>query len=361
MFGKNNKNNEISISNRTILRIIGILLISFVAIKFVNNILHPLTLIFVSFFLALALNPIVTRLARRFLNKSRVAATSVAYLVTVTVLIIFMLMVVPPLVTQTSDFVRDAPSTLDDLQSSDGVVGKFIRDNKLQEQVNDLSNNWSQHIGDIQGPVVSTANRVVSNLVSILTVLILTFMMLVEGPRWISAFWKQYPKSRRKHAQQLANKMSDIVTKYAIGQVSVAAIGAAFAIVALFIATTVFDVNTINPIALGGIVFLFALIPTVGTIIATFLVVVFCAFASIPLAITMLIYFIVYQQIENATIQPMIQAKGIDLSPMIVFISAILGIGFGGLLGAIVAIPIAGCIKILLEDYLSRRGDPESV
>jgi predicted PurR-regulated permease PerM len=78
-------------------------------------------------------------------------------------------------------------------------------------------------------------------------------------------------------------------------------------------------------------------------------------FSSVPLAITMLVYFIVYQQIENVTIQPYFQSRKNDLSPMLVFIAALLGIGFGGLLGGFVAIPVAGCIKILLEDWLEDR------
>jgi predicted PurR-regulated permease PerM len=82
--------------------------------------------------------------------------------------------------------------------------------------------------------------------------------------------------------------------------------------------------------------------------------VLFSLFASVPLAITMLIYFIIYQQIENTTIQPFVQSRANELTPLIVFIAAILGIGFGGLLGGIVAIPIAGCAKVLFDDYIER-------
>jgi predicted PurR-regulated permease PerM len=361
MFGKNKNSVEITVSNKTIIRVIGLVIISALAINFLNNILHPLTLIFVSFFLALALNPIVTKVARKLKSKSRTRATALAYLAVISTLILFLSLVIPPLVSQTTEFVRDIPQTLSDLENNQGAVGNFIRENNLESQINDLSDNWQNYLGEIRGPVVSTANRVLSNLISIITVLILTFMMLVEGPKWISVFWKQYPKSKREHAQTLAQKMSQVVTRYAVGQVSVAAVGAMCSIIALLIATTVFDVNDINPIALGGIVFLLSLIPTIGTIISTALVVIFCSFASIPLAITMLIYFIVYQQIENATIQPLIQAKGIDLSPMLVFIAAIVGIGFGGLLGAIISIPIAGCAKILVEDYLYHRSETKEI
>jgi predicted PurR-regulated permease PerM len=73
----------------------------------------------------------------------------------------------------------------------------------------------------------------------------------------------------------------------------------------------------------------------------------------------MLVYFIIYQQIENATIQPYIQSRGSELTPMLVFIAAILGIGLGGVLGGFVAIPIAGCAKVLIDDQLDQHRESE--
>jgi predicted PurR-regulated permease PerM len=141
----------------------------------------------------------------------------------------------------------------------------------------------------------------------------------------------------------------------------IAALGAFFAVVALTIATTIFDVSTINPIAFGGIVFLFALIPTVGALISSAIIILFSSFVSLPLALTMLVFFIVYQQIENATIQPYVQSRANELTPLIVFIAVIVGVGFGGLLGAIIAIPIAGCMKVLFDDYVMRRQDQPKI
>lgn len=355
MFGRNNKQLEVTISNKTILRIIGMVLLAVVLVGFIENALHPLTLIFVSFFLTLALNPAVTFVANKLKNKSRTRATALAYVVVMTVLIGFFALVLPPLISQTTNFIKEVPQTLRDLENDQGAVGEFVRRYELEEQVVQIANDWAKDTSNITNQAVSTASRVVSNLVSIITVLILTFMMLVEGPKWIAVFWRQYPKNKREHSISLASKMNDVVTGYVNGQVLVAAIGATFAVTALFIATTVFNVDTVNPIALGGIVFLFGLIPTIGVIIGSSIVILFSLFASIPLALTMLAFFVVYQQVENATVQPFIQSRANELTPLIVFLAAILGIGFGGLLGAIIAIPIAGCMKVLLDDYTLRK------
>ena len=88
----------------------------------------------------------------------------------------------------------------------------------------------------------------------------------------------------------------------------------------------------------------------IGNPISAILVVLVCLLSSPQLALVMLIYFIVYQQIENATLQPYIQARQNELTPLLVFIAALIGISLAGILGAFAAIPVAACVKILLED-----------
>ena len=359
MFGRNKKSQEFTISNETILRLIGFGLATFLIIRIFENIIHPLTLIFVSFFLAIALNRAVNWVSKNLKSRNRVTATTIAYVSVMTVLIGFLALVVPPLVNQTRQFINEVPQTLRDLREDDGFAGETIRRYELEEQVTQFASNWASDFSGVSGQAVSIANRVVSNIISIVVVLVLTFMMLIEGPKWMQAFWKQYPKDKRTHAQTIVKRMNSVVTNYVYGQVVVAAIGASFAIVALFIATAVFNVDSVNAVALGGIVFLFSLIPMFGATIAAILVSLFSLFASPALAITMAIYFIVYQQIENASIQPYIQSKGNELTPMLVFIAAIIGVSFGGILGAFVAIPAAGCVKVLVDDYLDRKDDTQ--
>lgn len=354
MFGRNNKTQEITISNNTLFRIIGFGIGTILALKFFENIVHPLTLIFVSFFLAMALNQAVNKVSKYLKKSSRAASTAIAYVAVLTVLIGFFVLVVPPLINQTREFINDVPQTISDLNESEGAVGNFVRHYELEGQITEFSNNWAKDFSTVGNQAVSVANRVVSNLISIITVLVLTFMMLIEGPRWMAAFWRQYPSSKRDHAQKIVKKMYGVVINYVNGQVVVAGIGAGFSIIALLISTTIFDVSSINAVAFGGIVFLFSLIPMFGATLAAAIVVLFSLFASIPLAIVMAIYFIVYQQVENVTIQPYIQSKGNELTPMLVFIAAILGIGFGGVLGAFLAIPAAGCLRIIVDDYLER-------
>ncbi len=345
---------EITISTKTLFQITAFLVGTIFVLRLLESIRHPLTLIFVSFFLALALNPIVTRLASELKSKSRVMATAIAYGVVTTILIAFIMLIVPPLIDQTTEFIREVPQTLSDLENQDSTLGNFVRRYELEEQINNFANDWSRNLGSVQGPVLNAANRVFANVISIITVFVLTFMMLVEGPRWLSAFWRHTPSDRRERYKMLAGKMYRVVTSYVNGQVLVATIGASFALIALIIMSTLFEVS-VNAVALAGIVFLFGLIPTIGAILGASIVAVFCLFVSPVLAGAMIIYFVIYQQVENATIQPYIQSRGSELTPMLVFIAAILGIGLGGVLGGFVAIPLAGCIKVLFDNWLETK------
>ena len=203
---------------------------------------------------------------------------------------------------------------------------------------------------------MSTASRVGGTLVSLIAVLVMTFMMLVEGPSIVSRALAFVEPKERKRKKELLRKMYGVITAYVNGQLLIAAIAAMFAMVTLLIVTSIVDAS-VNVIALTGIVFIFGLIPLIGNILAASLVVLFCLFASTSLAVIMAIFFIVYQQVENATLQPYIQAKSNQLTPLTVFIAAIIGGGFGGLLGALAAIPAAGCLKVwLIDRYPERAG-----
>lgn len=348
------KATTISISNETIARAILITIAAIIGLRVLSDLSHVLTLIGVSFFLAIALNPAVARISHAMGIKSRALATGLAYISVLAVLVMFAALVVPPLVSQTTDFVRDIPQTIDDFQGGDSALSQTLQRYKLDEQLRNISQELSGKVGDLSGPVLSTAGRIGSMLVSIITVLILTFMMLVEGPVWLERIWSMQAASVRERRRKVVMRMYRVVTSYVNGQVLIAVIAASFATVALIIGSAIADVS-INPVALAGIVFLFGLIPLIGNTLAAAIVVLFCLIASPGLALGMAIYFLLYQQIENATLQPYIQARGNDLTPLIVFVSAIVGASLAGMLGALAAIPIAGCLRVLFDEYVADR------
>lgn len=344
----------VNVTNRTIVRTILWVVVTIALYKFIGRISHGLTLIFASFFLAMALNPVVSWMSKRLRLKGRVRATAAAYITVIAVLALFLIMVVPPLVRQTRTFISNVPATVQDFQEQDSRLAqaakKYDIDQKITESARDFASNYS----DFGSTVLNTGRRIAEVIASVLVVLVMTFMMLVEGPRWLSLFWGVMPPKNRERYKSLATKMYKGVTGFVNGQVILAVVAGFFAFIALEIASRIFNVD-INSAALAGIVAVFGLIPLFGNPLAATLVILASLISSVALGLTMLVYFVVYFFIENHTFQPYIQSRLNELTPLTVFVAAVLGVGFGGLLGAIIAIPAASAVKVLIEDYFQRH------
>jgi len=302
--------------------------------------------------LALALNAPVHWIGKHIPGKnrgSRALATTLSFLIVIILLGAFISSLVPPLVKQTQSFINAAPHLVQDLRSQDSEAGKLIRRYHLQDQVNTFSKQLSSRLKNVSGTALTTATHVGSSIFATLTILVLTFMMLVEGPRWLDFFRRLVPPRHRKDADRLARDMYRVVKGYVNGQVTLAAIAAGFIVPMLFI------LHISYPIALMVVVFVCGLIPMVGHTIGAVIVTAVALFHSPTSAIIILAYYILYQQIENYLIQPRIQANSTNLSPLLVFISVVVGVSFNGLLGGLVAIPIMGCLRILVLYYLERE------
>ncbi|MDQ3065162.1 MAG: AI-2E family transporter [bacterium] len=343
---------EITISNRTVLRVLLMVIASFLLLAAMRKASHALTLLFIAFFLALALNAPVHWLAQRLPGSkrgSRTMATTVSFLFVIILLSVFLVSIVPPLVKQTADFIQDAPSLVNDLRDVNTPSGRFIERYGLEKQLDELTAQLSSSSSSITGSALSTLSRITSNVVSFVTVLVLTFMMLTEGPRWLRFSKRLVSEDKAPWAEGVVKGMYDVVKGYVNGQVILA-------VTAAVLITPVFFILGISyPIALLVIVFICGLIPMVGHTIGAVFVSLVALFTSPLAALIVLAYYITYQQIENYAIQPKIQANSTNMSPLLVFASVIIGVSLNGLLGGLVAIPVAGCLRIVLLDYLERN------
>lgn len=342
---------SVTVSNRTVIRVLLLTVATFVALLAVKQASHALTLIFTAFFLALALNAPVHWLAQRLPGKrkgSRSAATAISFIVVILLLVGFLASIVPPLVKQTNSFISAAPGLVRQAKDQNSDVGKFIHRYNLEDQVQKLSDEVGDRLKHSAGTAVSTAGKVGSSIFALLTVLALTFMMLVEGPRWMRLFRDILPDEYHERADYLASGMYKVVKGYVNGQVLLAALAAAL------IAPMFFILGISYPVALMVIVFICGLIPMVGHTIGAVFVTIVALFTSPWAALIILSYYILYQQIENYLVQPRIQANSTNMSPLLVFMSVVIGVNFGGLFGGLIAIPVAGCVRIVVLDYLRR-------
>lgn len=343
---------DVNITTVTFIRAAALICVLGLLYIFVRSAWHPLLLISIAFFLALALDSPVHAISKRLPGKSkgsRSLATTISFVIVVALLGVFLASLVPPLIKQTDSFINQAPRLVNDFRSQDSSVGRFIRQHHLEAEVNNLSTQLKVRTKNVGGTVFSTAQKVGSSIFATLTILVLTFMMLVEGPRWLSIGYDIVPDEHQAMTRRLAGEMHQVVRGYVNGQVVLAFLAAVLITPALLL------LHVSYPAALFVIIFICALIPLVGHTIGATIVTVVALFQSPLAAIIVLGYYILYIQFENIVVQPRIQASKTNISPLLVFGSVIVGVSIGGLFGALVAIPVAGCARIALLEYFHRH------
>jgi predicted PurR-regulated permease PerM len=352
---------RIEIDTRTFVRfwlvVIGFALVALA----VYSARTALIILGVSLFLALALNKPVSRLSRRLPGKSRVGATAIAYLLVVIILGAVIFLVIPPIVQQTAKFAQTVPTIVDNVTHQSHGINSFINKYNLQPQVNQalasLKSNATSWAGDIGKNVIAGLGSVAAIITGTILTLVLTFLMLVEGPIWVNRLWDSYNDHKRmlKH-KEIAGKMYAVFTGYVTGQLTVSALDATAAGLTVFILSLIFPaIPTGLAFTTLAVTFVLSLIPLFGAMIAGILIAALIAFNNVPAAIIYIAYFIIYQQVESNFISPRIQSKRIDLSALVVLGSVTIGLYVFGIPGGIIAIPTAGIVRILIEEYTLYR------
>lgn len=342
----------VTITNETFVRLAVLTVSTIILLLAARKASHALLLIFTAFFLALALNAPVHWVGRHLPGRARgnrILATSLSFLIVIVLLGGFIASISPPLVRQTENFISAAPGLINDFRSQDSGTGRFIRQHHLEKQIDNFSNQLSERLKHSGGTAFSTVKKVGSSAFSLLTVLVLTFMMLVEGPERLKFAREIIPHKRREQADRMSLEMYRVIKGYVNGQVTLAALAA------VLIMPAVLLLHLSYPVALMVVIFICGLIPMVGHTIGAIIVTTVALFHSVGAAIIILIYYILYQQLENIFIQPRIQANTTNMSPLLVFASVVIGVSFSGLFGGLVAIPLAGCLRIAVLEYLRDR------
>ncbi len=353
---------KIDVETQTFIRL-GLVILGFVfAIFLLIRARQPLTIIGVALFLALALNPPVSYISRKLPSRSRVGATALAYITVITLLGGVLFLVIPPLVEQSSKFASTVPQIIDSVSAQRGFFNSFVTQYGLEEQLTTSIESAKQQASsiaqDLGGLLVAGVATVFNGALTTLIILVLTFLMLIEGPVWMKRIWGLYqdPVQLERH-RSVVQKMYRVVVGYVNGQMLVALIASTATLVSILLLTLVMDLPGNLALPLAAIVFLTSLVPMVGATIGAIIVTLVLLLNNVTAAIIFLVYFLVYQQIENNFISPTIQSKKVELSALAVLASILVGVSLFGLLGGIISIPIAGCLRVLLVDYLDHASD----
>jgi predicted PurR-regulated permease PerM len=331
--------------------VVGILVAAAIVLEVLWIARSVLSWIFIALFLALALNPAVDRVERRI--KRRGVATGIVYLAALGAVVGIALLFVPTLVNQVNDFAQKVPDYLDDLTKGRGRLGFLQEKYHLVDKARDaLDQGGASKLFGISGTALALAKGVVTTVVAILTIAFMTFFMLLEGPRWIDRIYGLMPPDSRRRWRAVGRDIYRTIGGYVTGNLLISLIAGLLTTLVLILTGVPYAV------ALGLIVAILDLIPLAGATIAAIIVGTVAFLHGVTAGIIVVVFFIVYQQIENHLIQPVVYGRTVALSPLAVLISVLIGAELAGVLGALAAIPVAGTLQVLFLDWLRyRRGE----
>ncbi len=341
---------ELTVSNRTVVRVVLIVLALISAIALLASLRTQLVWVFTAFFLALALEPAVDRLSRFMPRRSRGLAVLLVLLATLALFGFVLFVLIPPFATQLFHLVTNLPAAYETFLNDNPTMASFINGHLHSAQTSNAISDFSKQALSFGGSAVGVVSGIFGGVVAVVTVLLITFFMVLEGPRWIEIFWQYGPKQDRAKRKDLLRQMHRTITGYVNGNIFTSIIASVSATIMLLI------LHAPYAFALGLLVGLVDLIPMVGATLAGILVAVtVLVFKGLAPAAIYAIYFIIYQQIENNILQPLVFAKAVEVSPLVTILALIVGAALAGFIGALVAIPMAASLQILARYYLKQR------
>jgi predicted PurR-regulated permease PerM len=257
---------------------------------------------------------------------------------------------IPTLVDQVSGFAKKVPDYLDDLTKGRGRLGFLQTKYHLVDKARDaLHEGGAKKLFGLTGTAVAVTKSVITAVVAVVTIVFMTFFMLLEGPTWIERVFGLIRPESRPRWRAIGRDIYRTVGGYVTGNLLISLVaGVSTAIVLLIMGVPYW-------VALGLIVGILDLIPLAGATIAGIIISIVAFLHSIPAGIVVVAFFIVYQQIENHLLQPVVYGRTVQLSPLAVLISVLIGAELAGVLGALAAIPVAGTLQVVLVDFLKHR------
>jgi predicted PurR-regulated permease PerM len=339
---------------RTILATVGVVLATAAILLLAWEVRRILTWIVVSALLAVILGPLVDVVERR-LHVRRALATLLVFLAVLLAVAGLLAAFIRPLVKEGGQLADKAPAYVEQARSGRGPVGALIKRYKVEQYVQRNQSKIREFGNRITSPALAVLRSIASTVIALVTVIVLTFLMVMQGPKLLVAWTEALPERRRERVRRVAADSSRAVVGYMTGNLLISVIAGLLTFVVLWILGVPYK----------GVVALFVgfadLIPLVGATLGAVVAIIVAALHSLVAAIVVLAFFILYQQFENHVLQPVIMSRTVQLSALTVLVSVLLGVELLGFLGALLAIPVAGIIHVISRDlWDGYRGRPKA-
>ena len=339
----------------TVFKVMTIVLLMLVGAQFIGSIKSTILLVLVSIFLAVAISPLITKIRGWMRIKNRNLATGLAFSLIVVILASFFITTIPAVFSRIQDTATQLPKTVEEFVAKDNWLSKLVVQHGVDEDLEELAEYISSLFPEDVEDVIDLIQKIPLAIITfpgiLILVLVMTFLMLNDAPAFFKTLEKHLSKDRFEKWGKLGLEMKKVIVGYVSGQFLVALIAGLFALIVM----SVLQVD--NAIALASIVAFCSLIPLIGAIAGSAIVVVLVLVTDINMGLALAVYFIVYQQLENVTIQPWLQSKQTNLSTLQVILASLIGAQVAGVIGVLLSIPLAACLKIIAIDYFKTHRD----
>jgi predicted PurR-regulated permease PerM len=339
----------VTVQPRTVLVVVGLTVLIGLVLLLGYLAWQVLSWILIAILLAAALNPAVEAFERRGLTRAW-AATIVFVLALLSVTALGFL-VVPPLVVQVGEFIDAVPDFIDDVTAGRGPLGFLQDDYQIVDRIREaIERQGPAGVLGLSEGVLDVVRSVVTAVVGLITIVFLTYFMLLEGPRTIERFFELLSPSTRVRYERVGHQVYRTISGYVSGNLLISVIAGVVSTIVLF------AVGSEYAVALGLVVAILDLVPLAGATVAAVIVSTIILIETDWIrALVVIGFFVAYQQLENHVLQPLVYGRTVQLSPLAVLCAVLIGANLAGILGALLAIPVAGSLLAVGREVLLYR------
>lgn len=340
---------------RTIVASVAVVAATYLLFLLLRQTARVLVWILVAGFFAIILAPAVDALQRRF-RMRRGLATGVVFLVGVVALVGILYAFIRPVVDQSGQFIEELPAYVEDAQEGRGWVGEIVDRYDLEETLRENQDRLQEAVSGAGKPALDVVRSVFSTVAALLTIMVLAFLMLLRGPELTEGALALVSDRHRERVRVVAADAAKAVSGYMLGNLLISLVAGS----ATYVMLKVLGVPYAEVIAL--FVAFCDLIPLIGATLGAIPTIGLAFLHSTTAGIVALVFYVVYQQFENHVLQVTVMSKTVDVNPLTVLVSVLVGVEIFGFLGALLAIPVAGILQVVVRNlYDERRGELKDV
>jgi predicted PurR-regulated permease PerM len=299
---------------------------------------------------SVVLYPLVGWVQRHLTRSHRLLATLLVFLVVLILIAGLATLFVIPLAREGALFVEQFPHLLEEAKAGRGGIGTLLSRTGALHYLQENQDTIRGYASGLTAPAARILQAVATGVAGLVTVFVLTLLMVLEGPMLVDGALNLITDPhRRQRVHRVGTDCAKSITGYISGNLLISVICGGSMYVAL----------KIMGVRFAGLIAIFVgftdLIPLIGATIGAIVAVIAAAFHSLPALIVIVIVFVAYQQLENQVLRPLIMSRTVRLNPIVVIVAILVGVEWAGILGALLAIPFAGIIQVIVRDLWDHR------